>query len=62
MFVLKRGQESYFAILDAGVDWRDIAFECEIYLQDESSLELVVTPLLGGKVKMVELPLEGLYL
>ncbi len=62
MFVLKRGQEAYFAILDAGVDWRDIAFECEIYLQDESSLELVVTPLLGGKVKMVELPLEGLYL
>ena len=62
MFVLKRGQESYFAILDAGVDWRDISFECEIYLQDESSLELVVTPLLGGKVKMVELPLEGLYL
>lgn len=62
MFVLKRGKESYFAILDAGVDWRDISFECEIYLQDESQLELVVTPLLGGKVKMVEIPLEGLYL
>jgi len=63
MFVWKRGQESYFAILDAGVDWRDIAFECEIYLQDESRLELVVTPLLGGsKVSIVEIPLDGLYL
>ena len=62
MFVLKRGKESYFAILDAGVDWREISFECEIYLQDESQLEIVVTPLLGGKVKMVEIPLDGLYL
>lgn len=62
MFVWKRGEESYFAILDAGVDWRDIAFECEIYLQDESRIELVVTPMLGGKVNIVEIPLEGLYL
>ena len=62
MFLLKRGEKSYFAILDAGVSWREISFECEIYLQDENVLELVVTPMLGGKVKMVEIPLEGLYL
>lgn len=62
MFLLKRGEESYFAILDAGVEWRDISFECEVYLQDEAKLELVVTPMLGGKVRIVELPLEGLTL
>lgn len=62
MFVLKRGEESYFAILDAGVDWRDISFECEVYLQDNNVLELVVTPMIEGKVRIEEIPLDGLYL
>ncbi len=62
MFVLKRGEESYLALLDAGVDWRDLTFECEIYLQDNNILELVITPMMGGKVNLVEIPLDGLVM
>lgn len=62
MKVLRRGEEAYFAILDAGVDWYDVDFECEIYLQDENVLELKVTPLINSTVKSVEIPLTGLDL
>ena len=47
MKVLKRGEDAYFALLDAGVDWADVDFECEVYLQDENVLELQVTPLIN---------------
>ena len=46
MKVLKRGEEAYFALLDAGIDWFEIDYECEIYLHDEDLLELQVTPLI----------------
>lgn len=62
MKLLKRGEESYFALLDAGVDWYEVDFECEIYLQDENVLELLVTPLINSTVKNVQIPLEELGL
>lgn len=62
MKVLKRGEDSYFALLDAGVDWYEVDFECEVYLQDENELELMVTPLINSTVKSVQIPLEGLGL
>lgn len=62
MKVLKRGEDAYFALLDAGIAWFEIDYECEIYLQDESMLELVVTPLIHSTVKNIEIPLEGLGL
>lgn len=62
MKVLKRGEDSYFALLDAGVDWFEVDFECEVYLQDENILELMVTSLINSTVKKVEIPLEGLTL
>ncbi|MBQ9142028.1 MAG: hypothetical protein IJX63_09600 [Lachnospiraceae bacterium] len=62
MKVLKRGEDSYFALLDAGVDWYEVDFECEVYLQDENVLELLVTPLINSTVKNVQIPLEGLGL
>ena len=62
MKVLKRGEEAYFALLDAGIDWFEIDYECEVYLQDENCLELMVTPLIHTAVKRIEIPLEGLGL
>lgn len=62
MKLLKRGEDSYFALLDAGVDWYEVDFECEVYLQDENYLELLVTPLINSTVKKVQIPLEGLGL
>lgn len=62
MKVLKQGEDAYFALLDAGINWYEIDYECEIYLQDEDVLEFVVTPLIQSAVKTVQIPLEGLGL
>ncbi|MBQ7775842.1 MAG: hypothetical protein IJ379_07965 [Lachnospiraceae bacterium] len=62
MKVLKRGEDAYFALLDAGIDWFEIDYECEVYLQDEDMLELQVTPLINTTVKNIQIPLEGLGL
>lgn len=62
MKVLKRGEDAYFALLDAGENWYETEFECEVYLQDENMLELTVTPLINSSSKVVQIPLEGLGL
>ncbi len=62
MKVLKRGEEAYFAMLDAGVDWYEVDFECEVYLQDENRLELKIIPLINSEARILAIPLEGLGL
>lgn len=62
MRVFKRGEEAYYALLDAGVNWYELDYTCELYLQEEEDLEFVVTPLIGKESKMIQMPLEGLGL
>ncbi len=62
MNVLKQGESAYYALLDAGIDWHEIDYECEVYLQDEDVLELMITPLVQSVVKEVQISLEGLGL
>lgn len=62
MRVLKRGEDAYYALLDAGVNWYELEYTCELYLQDEDELEFVVTPLIGKEIQTLHMPLEGLGL
>lgn len=58
--VLRRGVDSYFALLDAGQNWFDCRKECEFILEDEPAFELRVTPLNGKDATVVEISLDDL--
>lgn len=60
MGVLRRGVDSYFALLDAGQNWFDARKECEFLLETDSIFELRVTPLNGKDATVVEIMLDGL--
>ena len=58
--VLRRGEESYFVLLNAGTNWYEATNVCEFYLRDGNFFDLVVTPLNGKKRKIARMTLEGL--
>lgn len=60
MRALRRGEDSYYAVLDAGTNWYEAATEFDIILESGNEIELVVTPLTGGHVTSRILTLEGL--
>ena len=60
MKLLRKGEESYYAVLDAGVNWYEAEHTMEIYVQDGNELLLTVTPLIGGGSGVVCVVLEGL--
>ncbi len=62
MRVLRRGEDAYYALLDAGVNWYELDYTCEMYLKDEDVLEFLITPLIGKDIKTISMPLEGLGL
>lgn len=55
MKVLRRGEDSYYAILDAGINWYEARQDLEFYIQDGNSIELVLTSLTGkgNKVALI---------
>lgn len=60
MRVLRRGKESYYAILDAGQNWFDLKKDFEIIVENPDELEFVLIPLDGSEPSMLGLSLEGL--
>ena len=60
MRVKRRGQDSYYALLDAGVNWYEAEGNMEFYLQEGNTLELLLTSIIGGSKKYAEIVLEGL--
>ncbi|MDE7341857.1 MAG: hypothetical protein K2N80_15110 [Lachnospiraceae bacterium] len=59
MNVLRRGKESYFALLDAGENWYEVQKECDILLPgDENVISFLVTPLTGKRAQLREFILE----
>lgn len=60
MNVKRRGEDSYLAILDGGVNWFDVNKECEIILNQGNRLTFVVTPLTGKNPEMVDITLVDL--
>lgn len=60
MKVLRRGEDSYYAVLDAGTNWYEASMEFDIILENGNELDFVITPLTGGNVTTRTLTLEGL--
>lgn len=59
MNVLRRGKESYFALLDAGENWYEVHKECEILLPgEENVLSFLITPLTGKRAKSQDIILD----
>lgn len=56
MNVLRQGEESYYALLDAGENWYDCVYSCEFYVRSWQPIPLVITPLIAGAV--IRLPLS----
>ena len=59
MHVLRRGKESYYALLDAGENWYELHKTCEILLGEDKTISFVITPLTGKKPQTKELTLSG---
>ncbi|MDR2889009.1 MAG: DUF5716 family protein [Lachnospiraceae bacterium] len=59
MKVLKRGIETYFAVLDAGQNWYELKNQCELILDDQE-LSFIITSLTGGVITERIVFLEGM--
>ena len=60
MKLLKCGTEVYHALLDAGINWYEARTSLDIIMDPSGILNIEVTPLTGGKPRVVQLYLEGL--
>lgn len=60
MKILRQGQESYLALLDAGRNWYESDTKVEFYLQESNVVELIFTSLIGGNSRVAAIVLEGL--
>lgn len=58
MEILRQGEESYYALLDAGTNWYEAETEMEFYLQDGNELQLTITPLNGQSGRLARIVLE----
>ena len=58
--LLRNGQESYYAIVDAGVNWHECEKNFDVILDERNELILIVTSLTGGIVSERIIALEGL--
>lgn len=60
MNVMRRGKESYYALLDAGENWYEVHKECEFLLPgEEHAVSFMITPLTGRQVQVKEIALDG---
>lgn len=62
MKVNKRGEETYNALLDAGMYWEGMEEIFEFYLKEENDIELLITPLVNAAPVHVQMELDGLKL
>lgn len=58
--VLRQGEESYLALLDAGINWFDTAKSCDVILENGNSFLLTITPLTKKAQVSKEIVLENL--
>ncbi len=60
MKLLKCGTPVYYALLDAGVNWYEAEVSLDIIMDKSGILNIEVTPLTGGRPRVVQLYLDGL--
>ncbi len=59
MNILSQNDETYFALLDAGVSWYDAEQSFEFYIQDGDTIEFFVRSLVGGGDRIARITLDG---
>jgi hypothetical protein len=60
MNILSQGQETYFALLDAGVNWYEAEQTFEFYVRGGNELELQIVSLIGKENRTVRIALEDM--
>ena len=60
MKALRRGENSYYAVLDAGTNWYEAGCDFDVILESGDEIEFMVTPLTGGNVTERGVKLPGL--
>ncbi len=60
MKILRQGEEIYFALLDAGVNWFEAEQTFEFYQQGGNHLEIRITSVIGKSNQLAEMILEDL--
>ncbi len=60
MNILDRGKETYFAILDAGVNWYEAQQRFEFYVRGGNELDLQIISLIGGESRTERITLEDM--
>lgn len=60
MDVMRQGEASYLALLDAGVNWYEADQITEFYLQEGNQISLKIMPLIGKDTRIALITLEGL--
>lgn len=58
--VLSGGNETYAALVDAGVNWYEAGAKCDFILAEEPTVPIIITPLDGKDVRTVDVELTGL--
>ncbi len=59
MKILRHGEETYFALLDAGVDWFEASEEFDFYMEGGNEIDLHISSLVGGGSRTARIFLEG---
>lgn len=60
MNILSQGQESYFALLDAGVNWYEAEQRFEFYMRGGNELDLEIVSLIGRESRAERIVLEDM--
>ena len=60
MDVMRQGEASYLALLDAGVNWYEADQVTEFYLQEGNQISLKITPLIGKGTRTAVIALKDL--
>ncbi len=60
MNMYQQGEETYVALLDAGINWYEAESNFEFYQRGDNELELILTSLMGGESQKVKVVLEDM--
>ncbi len=60
MNVERRGENAYYALLDAGINWYEAFMECDLILNQGNRLSFVITPLTGRNPQIIDVTLDDL--
>lgn len=56
--LFQQNEETYCALLDAGINWYDAEAELEFYMRDGNEITLTITPLISKAGKIAQITLE----